>query len=249
MMCIASAATSSGPTTRPIGSDVAQLLAPRLQLIAEERRRQRRVDEAGGDQVDADGCDLEREAGRESRERGGRRGDESDAHARPAASGAAHEQERTTRANLGGGVAGDAGHQQGVLPERAAGLVEVHLGQGRVVGAARRRQYVVDGALEVREERLQGRRVVRVEGGGAERSELGCRLLQPLGIAAGQDHVGALGPCAPCRLQADAGATADQDDGLAGQLRVAHRLSSRQLRQVTAGAGAISARSAFSASM
>ena len=39
----------------------AELLATRVELVAEERRRQRRVDEPGGDQVDADRRELERE--------------------------------------------------------------------------------------------------------------------------------------------------------------------------------------------
>ena len=53
---------SAGPTTRPIGSVVAELLAARVELVAEERCRQRRVDEAGGDQVHPDRCELERQA-------------------------------------------------------------------------------------------------------------------------------------------------------------------------------------------
>src|SRR3954468_12924204 len=43
----------------------AELLPARLYLIAEQPRRERRVDEAGGDQVHAHRGDLEREGGDE----------------------------------------------------------------------------------------------------------------------------------------------------------------------------------------
>ncbi len=46
------------------------------------------------------------------------------------------------------------------------------------------------------------------------------RLLEPVGIAAGEDDVGALGPGPPGGLEADARAAADQDDGLSGQFRL-----------------------------
>ena len=67
MMCTASAATSAGPTTRPIGSVARSSLAPLVQLVAEERRRQRRVDEAGRDEVDPDRRELERQVLRRAR--------------------------------------------------------------------------------------------------------------------------------------------------------------------------------------
>src|SRR6266545_2022035 len=41
-----------------------KLLAARVQLVAEEGRRQRCVDESGRDQIDADGRELEREVPR-----------------------------------------------------------------------------------------------------------------------------------------------------------------------------------------
>src|SRR5262249_25163351 len=43
--------------------------------------------------------------------------------------------------------------------------------------------------------------------------------LQPFGVAAGEDDLGALGAGAPGRLETDAGATADQHDGLSEQRR------------------------------
>ena len=56
-----------------------------------------------------------------------------------------------------------------------------------------------------------------------ERAELARGALEALGIAAGEDDVGALGARAPGRLEPDAGAAADHDDGLAEQLRLALR--------------------------
>ena len=53
---------------------------------------------------------------------------------------------------------------------------------------------------------------------------------QPLGVAAGEDDLGALGAGAPGRLEPDAGAAADHDDGLAEQLRFALRRGGRWLR-------------------
>jgi hypothetical protein len=43
--------------------------------------------------------------------------------------------------------------------------------------------------------------------------------LEALGIAGGQDHVSTLGARLPGGLEADAGAAADHDDGLAEQER------------------------------
>ncbi len=57
------------------------------------------------------------------------------------------------------------------------------------------------------------------------RAELGRGLLEALGIAAGQDDVGALGAGAPGGLEPDAGAAADHDDGLPEQLRLARHES------------------------
>jgi hypothetical protein len=61
-------------------------------------------------------------------------------------------------------------------------------------------------------------RVAGVEGGDPERADLVGRVLQPIGVAAGEDHVGALDPCASCRGQPDTGAPADQHDVLAAEL-------------------------------
>ena len=49
----------------PDGERGAKLLTAVFELVAEERCRQRCVDEAGGDEVDSDGREFEREAGGE----------------------------------------------------------------------------------------------------------------------------------------------------------------------------------------
>jgi len=70
-------------------------LAARVELVAEDRRRQRRVDESRRDQVHAYGCELERKALRQRGQRSGDRGDER-AGARATPSGAADEQQTTS---------------------------------------------------------------------------------------------------------------------------------------------------------
>ena len=76
---------------------------------------------------------------------------------------------------------------------------------------------MVDRGRQPVEEPLQRRRIGGVEGGGAPRADVARRLLEPLGIAAGEDDVGALAAGASGGLEPDAGAAADQDDGLAEQ--------------------------------
>ena len=219
MMWTASAATSAGPDHAPDGERRAELVAPLFEPVAEQRRRERRVDEAGGDQVDPDRRELERQIGRQGAEGGGGGRDDAEPDARAAAAGAAHEDQRAPGADLRRGVARDAEHQQRMVLERATRGLEVHLGQRRVVGPAGGDHDVVDRPLEAGEEGLHGSRIVRVERRRADCTELGCRALQPVGVAAGQDHVGALGSCALGRLEPDAGATADHDDDLPGQVR------------------------------
>jgi hypothetical protein len=51
----------SGADHSPDRQRLAELLATSVELVAEKRCRERRVDEAGGDQVDANGSELERE--------------------------------------------------------------------------------------------------------------------------------------------------------------------------------------------
>ena len=104
-----------------------------------------------------------------------------------------------------------------MIAERVTRLVPVHLEQRLVRRPAPGDQDVVDRCGQAGEELAQRRRVGRVERRGAGRADLAGRLLEPVRMPGGQDDVGPLGPCAPGRLQPDAGAAADQDDGLPGQ--------------------------------
>ena len=70
---------SAGPTTRPIGSVDRSSSRRSVELVAEQLGRQRRVDEAGRDEVDANRRELERQGRRERRQRGGGSGDDPDA--------------------------------------------------------------------------------------------------------------------------------------------------------------------------
>jgi hypothetical protein len=76
---------------------------------------------------------------------------------------------------------------------------------------------MVDRARQVVEEPLHRRGVGRVEGGGGVRVEVVRGPLEALGVAAGHDDLGALAAGAAGRLEADPGAAADHDDGLAEQ--------------------------------
>src|SRR5277367_2656971 len=78
---------------------------------------------------------------------------------------------------------------------------------------------MVDRRGQVLEESLQRSRVVGVEGRRVLYTEFQRRLLEPAGIAAGEEDIGSLGPGAPGCLEPDTCAAADQDDGLSGQFR------------------------------
>src|SRR4051812_35924892 len=130
MMWTASAAMSAGPTARPIARVARSSSRRASELIAEERRRQGCVDEAGGDQVDANRCHLERQAGREGREGDPRRRGDPDTDV--AGPRAAHEQKRASRRTLSaagrgaphlnhGGAAGGRGAPPEALPARGGG--------------------------------------------------------------------------------------------------------------------------------
>jgi hypothetical protein len=80
---------------------------------------------------------------------------------------------------------------------------------------------MVDRCWQSLEEPLQGSRVGGVEGRRAQCADVQRRLLEPAGIAAGEDGIGTLSPGAPGCLETDAGAAADHDDGLSGQFRFA----------------------------
>ena len=169
MRWTASAATSAGPTTRPIGQRRAQLVAPGLEPVAGEvRRRQRGVDEAGGDEVDANRGELEREGRRERRQHGGGRGGEPEVATDPPAAGAAHEQQRAAGPHLAARrcarprAPAPRGRRAPRAPDRRPSRAGA-----RSCGPPAGDQHVVDRVRQLVEEPLQRCRVVGVEGGGA----------------------------------------------------------------------------------
>src|SRR5262249_10966409 len=103
----------------------------------------------------------------------------------------------------------------------ASGVLWRHFEGRPVAGTAGGDHHVVDRSWEILEERLQGGRIVGVEGRDALRVELERCLLEALGIAPGEDDAGALGAGSPGALRPDAAAAADDNDGLAEQFRIA----------------------------
>ena len=79
---------------------------------------------------------------------------------------------------------------------------------------------MVDRAGQLVEEPLQGGAIGGVERGRAPRVHVAGGTLEPLGIPADEDDVGALGPRAPGGLEPDSGAAADEHDGLPEELRL-----------------------------
>ena len=122
MIWTASAATSVGPTTRPIGSVARSSFLRSSSSVSEQRCRQRGVDEAGGDEVDANRRELKREGRHERRQRGGGGGGDPVAGTDPSATGAAHEQQCPSGPHLAHGVAGDLEAQHQVTAQPLAHL-------------------------------------------------------------------------------------------------------------------------------
>jgi hypothetical protein len=73
---------------------------------------------------------------------------------------------------------------------------------------------MVDRCVEGVEEARKRLGVCGVECRGAERAELARWLLKAFGITAGEDHLGAFGPCLPGGFEPDSRAAADHDDSL-----------------------------------
>jgi hypothetical protein len=73
---------------------------------------------------------------------------------------------------------------------------------------------MVDRGRQVTKESLEWSRIICIEGCHAQSFELVSGALQALGIPAGDDHSGPLSACSSCRLQPNASAAADYNDGL-----------------------------------
>src|SRR5262245_53520935 len=102
----------------------------------------------------------------------------------------------------------------------AACLFDVQLRERSVVGAGTSDQDVVDGRAQFVEEAPESFEVGRIEGCDA-RAELQAGAAEAIGVTRSKDNAGSLGPGAPRRLEPDAGAATDHDDGLSGELGLA----------------------------
>ena len=259
MMWTASAATSAGSTHAADRQRGAELLAARLEPVAEQRRGQRRVDEAGGDEVDPDRRELEREVGGQRGQRGGAVAEIS---ARPGAA------RRPPVPLMKSSVPGRShpaaprawrpaiGSSRWVV-DVAASRVEVDL---RPAARSTDRRPVTStwsiGVGSSSKNRAEPSEVGGVEGRVPGASTSVAASLEALGIAAGEDDVGALGPgrvgrsrarCRRCRRSRRPSARAAPAPASSRSAPVASVMRSLtwgdQLRPA-----AISARSAFSAS-
>src|SRR6185312_9529356 len=97
-----------------------ELFPARVQLVAEERRRQRCVDKSGRDHVHADGCYFEGKVPGHGGKRGCERRQEIEAWRRAASAGASHEKQCPSRPNLAHRVPGDLQRQQEMSLDVAA---------------------------------------------------------------------------------------------------------------------------------
>ena len=216
----ASAAMSSGPMTRPDRQRRAELLAARVELVAEQRRRQRRVDEPGRDQVHPDRA---RARARGSSSSPGTAAVSAEMSARPGAVRRPPVPPMKSRRPPGrtrptACRATCSGSSRWASRSRRAG-VEVEVLQRRVVGAGAGDQHVVDRPGQLVEEPPEA-----VEVGGVERGDAGAELVAGLrcrrsGLRAVMITSAPSRARAPRGLEPDAGAAADHDDGLAGEAR------------------------------
>src|SRR5271166_3641775 len=106
--------------------------------------------------------------------------------------------------------------QRYVPAEYVAHFVRVHFQQRPVAWASRGDHHVIDWGGQGFEEAVQGIVVGGIECRSLLSSDVVGGFGEPVRIAAGEYHVGAVSACASGRLQADAGAATDQYDGLAG---------------------------------
>src|SRR5262249_20467144 len=194
----------------------AELLAALADLVAEDRRRERRVDEAGRDQVHADGRELEREVPRQRWKAGTERSDEREPGRGAPSAGSAPEEWRLGRATPAHGGARNLDRQKKMRAAVAARLLEVEAGQRRVVRPGAGDEHVVDGPAQIGEKPFEPLEIGGVESGRA-RTELSSDPAQAVGIARSEDHFGAPGPSQPARLETDARAAADHDYRLSVQ--------------------------------
>ena len=204
----------------------AETIASRVEVIAEERSRQRCVDETGGDEVDADGSELEGEGSGEGRKCSGI----TDAIPRPIAGRRAPVPPMNSSAPPGlifltacraTSIASDMCSSRARRTSAKLDFDETPV--GRPAGGD---HHVIDRS-GTSPKPLEGCRIGGVEGRGAQRVDLAGHLAQALGVPSREDQLGSLGACATCRLSPDAGAAANHDHSLAEQVRFHRRASLR----------------------
>jgi len=205
------------------GQGGAQVLAAGVELIAEELRREGRIDEAGGDEVDAHGSDFEGEILRHGGHGGGESRDKSESLGGAAATDAADEEQSAARTNFVDGVTSDVQREKQMRRDVVARPDPIEFGERGIVGTGAGEEQVVDGGGQFAEELREAVEVGGVEGYGRWRGggcgELAGCLLKTPGIARGEHKPGAFRMGQPGGFQADAGAASDDDDGLSGELR------------------------------
>ena len=120
-----------------------------------------------------------------------------------------------------------AERHEDAIDDVAPGLVEVHVGQRRVVRTAAGEHHVVDGLGQVREELLDVSEVGHVEGRRRTGVDLPGRVAQAVRIAPGEHHLRAVRPGEAGGLEPHARAPADEHDGLAAQVLFVARVHGR----------------------
>src|SRR5689334_7243406 len=103
----------------------------------------------------------------------------------------------------------------------AARLFEIELRQRRVVRTGAGDQHVVDRRGQLVEESPESFEVGGVEGRAAQRADFAGGTLEALRVPGGENYVRPLSACSSGRFEPDAGATADDDDGLPEEFRFA----------------------------
>src|SRR5271157_871039 len=142
----------SRPDDAPNGQRRTELVTPSVEVVAEDRCRKGRVDEACGNQVNADWRELEREIGDEGGERDGDCRDDSGARSWTASTCAPHEYQGARWPDLAGGPTCDREREQQVLGEAASHLLNRHFEERPVVGSAGGDHHVVDRCWDILEE-------------------------------------------------------------------------------------------------
>jgi hypothetical protein len=119
------------------------------------------------------------------------------------------------------GVSSYLYRQQEMGLDVAARLFDVEFRQGRIVRTGAGDQHVVDRRGQLVEEPSEPFEVGGVEGRAAQGADFAGGTLEALRVPGGENYVRPLSACSSGRFEPDAGATADDEDGLPKQFRFA----------------------------